>query len=87
MNTTLLGTIMSIVWVGYVTIGFISQIIKNQKSKSFGWSIPLFLLAYITYIFGVLYAISSKDIFIMIPYSIGFILLNYLLIQFLKYKK
>lgn len=76
-----------IMWTLYVTFGFVSQIIKNKKEKQFGWSSILFSLAYITYIFGICYGYLKKDNYILVPYVVGFLFLNVLLYQFLKYKK
>lgn len=86
MEPKIFGTILMILWILYVTIGFFSQIIKNRKNKIFGWSKPLFFLAYITYIFGSMYGFLIKDFYIFFPYIIGLVFLNILLYQFFKYK-
>ncbi len=80
------GPILMALWILYVTIGFLSQILKNQKNRTFGWSKSLFLLAYVTYIFGTVYGFLIKDYYIFLPYIIGLVLLNVLLYQFVKYK-
>jgi uncharacterized membrane protein HdeD (DUF308 family) len=87
MPSDFFGVILMILWTLYVTVGFISQIIKNNKDKNFGWSMPLFLLAYITYIFGTLYGFYAKDPYIFVPYITGFVLLNGILYQFFKYRR
>lgn len=86
MSQALLGTILTILWTLYVTVGFVSQIIKNKKNKSFGWSKVLFLLAYTTYIVGPIYGFVKMDYYIFIPYIVGFVFLNVLLYQFFKYQ-
>ncbi len=40
----IIGSIMMLLWVAYVTIGLGSQIYKNKKDNNFGWSIPLLFL-------------------------------------------
>ncbi len=86
MEPQIFGSILMILWTLYVTIGFFSQIIKNSREKKFGWSKSLFLLAYVTYVFGSVYGFLIRDLFILIPYMVGFIFLNILFYQFLKYK-
>jgi hypothetical protein len=86
MEPKFFGSILMILWILYVTVGFFSQIIKNRKEKKFGWSEPLFLLGYITYVFGTIYGFLIKDFYIFLPYIVGFIFLNILLYQFFKYK-
>jgi hypothetical protein len=86
MKSNFFGSILMILWVLYVTIGFFSQIVKNKKEKNFGWSKSLFLLAYVTYAFGIIYGFLIKDFYIFLPYIVGFIFLNILLYQFFKYK-
>jgi hypothetical protein len=82
-----IGVIMSALWVLYVTVGLGSQIYKNSQEKRFGWSLPLFLLAIATYVFGVWYGILSGDIFILIPYLVGSIFFIIMIIQFFTLKK
>ena len=85
MPTNFFGSILMVLWTLYVTVGFISQIIKNKKDAHFGWSRSLFFLAYITYIFGTLYGAVSQDVFIFVPYLVGLVFLNILMYQFVKY--
>ena len=87
MKPEIFGSILMILWTLYVTVGFLSQIIKNRKDKNFGWSKPLFLLAYTTYIFGTIYGFLIKDLYILTPYVIGFVFLNVLLYQFFFYRR
>ena len=86
MKSQIFGSVLMILWMLYVTIGFFSQIIKNRKDKNFGWGEPLFFLAYATYVFGLIYSFLIKDFYIFLPYIVGFIFLNILLYQFFKYK-
>ncbi len=81
------GTILMILWTLYVTVGFLSQIIKNKNDKHFGWSKLLFLLAYITYIVGTIYGHLSNNVYIFLPYIVGTVFLNILLYQFFKYRR
>jgi len=87
MSSHFFGTVLSVLWVLYVTVGFWSQIQKNRQTSRFGWSAPLFLLAYTTYIFGTLYGFVSRNVYIAIPYTVGLIFLNVLLLQYLRYRK
>jgi ABC-type Mn2+/Zn2+ transport system permease subunit len=87
MTSDFFGSILMVLWTLYVTVGFLSQVAKNRKDTHFGWSKSLFFLAYITYVFGTIYGIVSKDLYISVPYAVGFVFLNILLYQFFKYDR
>lgn len=68
------------------SVGIVSQIRKNFKTKSCGIDLVYISLIFISYTLWSMYGFSKKDWFIFTPHVFGMIFASIILYQYHKFK-
>ena len=81
------GSLSMVLVIAMVVIALPSQIYKNYKEKKCGLSFLMIVLPLSIYITRGFYAVFIKSWYILIPDSIGVVVIIIILIQYILYRK